>query len=157
MPKIIAFLRTHNDAARIGRALDSLRACDEILVIDDRSEDGTAALARLHGAQVQPARPGAPAPSYLAGSQYDWVLCLRPTEAVSEALEAWLFLWKQTDPGLTPGFLIGIREESAAGWKTAAPEMRLVNRHRVVWTGELPRTDPDAPMLEGHLLRFSVP
>jgi hypothetical protein len=33
MPKITALLHTHNDALRLGRALDSLRPCDEVLVI----------------------------------------------------------------------------------------------------------------------------
>ena len=32
MPKFTALLRTHNDALRLGRALQSLRPCDEVLV-----------------------------------------------------------------------------------------------------------------------------
>ena len=42
MPKISALLHTHNDALRLGRVLDSLRPCDEVLVIDEDSEDDTA-------------------------------------------------------------------------------------------------------------------
>ena len=42
MPKTTALLHTHNDALRLGRALDSLRPCDEVLVIDEGSEDDTA-------------------------------------------------------------------------------------------------------------------
>jgi len=39
MPKISALLHTHNDALRLGRAPESLRPCDEVLAIEDCSED----------------------------------------------------------------------------------------------------------------------
>ncbi len=46
MPKISAIIHTHNDAQRIGRALGSLRPCDEVLVIDHSSSDETGKIAR---------------------------------------------------------------------------------------------------------------
>ncbi len=157
VPKITALLVTHNDADRIGRALDSLRPCDEVLVIDDRSQDRTRNLAHAHGAIVKEARTGVPLQAHLAEARHDWILLIHSTEAVSEALEAALFLWKDTDPGLTSGFLIGIREETESGWKTCPPQMRLVNRHRIAWANDLPVTDPPARALPGDLLRFSFP
>jgi glycosyltransferase involved in cell wall biosynthesis len=42
MAKLTALVHTHNDERRIGRAIESLRACDEILVIDHGSTDDTA-------------------------------------------------------------------------------------------------------------------
>ena len=157
VPKISALIRTRNDAARIGRALDSLRPCDEVLVIDDRSEDRTRELARAHGATVKEGQAGIPPETYLAEAHHDWIFCLRPTEALSEALEASLFLWKENDPGPAKGYSVGVREESESGWKTCPAEMRLVNRHRNHWLGDLPPNDPGATALVGDLLRFRNP
>ena len=53
MPKLTALIRTSNDAVRIGRALESLRPCDEFLIIDDGSNDETARVAREYGARVE--------------------------------------------------------------------------------------------------------
>ncbi len=157
MPTITAIVLARNDAARIGRALDSLRSCDEVLVIDASSEDRTRELARAHGATVKAAHPGARLHKYLPEARNDWILSILPTEALSEALEASLFLWKETDPGSAAGFLVGMREETETGWKIRAPELRLAHRLRAVWRGNLPAYDPNAPVLEGDLLRFSIP
>jgi glycosyltransferase involved in cell wall biosynthesis len=52
MLRISALVHAKNDAQRIGRALESLRPCDEVLVIDHDSEDETVKIARDHGATV---------------------------------------------------------------------------------------------------------
>jgi cellulose synthase/poly-beta-1,6-N-acetylglucosamine synthase-like glycosyltransferase len=91
MAEITAVLHTHNDAARIGRALESLRACDEVLVVDHASTDDTVKIARDHGATVKAGVPGVSPGVYAIDAHHDWMLCLLPNEAVSEALEASLF------------------------------------------------------------------
>ena len=53
MPKFTALLRTHNDALHLGRTLESLRPCDEVLIIDDCSEDDTTRVAREYGAVIK--------------------------------------------------------------------------------------------------------
>ncbi len=53
MPPITAFLHTHNDARHLGRALESLRPCDEILIIDHGSTDSTLRVAREYGAAIR--------------------------------------------------------------------------------------------------------
>jgi glycosyltransferase involved in cell wall biosynthesis len=57
MPKLTALLHTHNDALRLGRALQSLRPCDQVLVIDENSEDDTEKVARDYGATFKTAIP----------------------------------------------------------------------------------------------------
>ena len=94
MPKITAILHACNDAQRIGRALESLRAFDEILVIDYASTDDTQSIARHYGATVRQAVPGVNQGMYAADARHDWVFCLLPNESVSESLEASLFEWK---------------------------------------------------------------
>ncbi len=94
MPKITALLHTRNDALRLGRALDSLRPCDEVLIIDDNSDDDTVRVARANGAHIKTSTPGVTHGAYAMDASHDWILCLRPTEALSEELEASLLEWK---------------------------------------------------------------
>ncbi len=97
MPRISALLHTHNDALRLGRALESLRPCDEVLVIDDNSEDDTTQVARQYGAIVKSAISGVTFGAYAMDTTHAWVLCLHPNETLSEGLEASLFEWKNTE------------------------------------------------------------
>ncbi|HET7185012.1 MAG TPA: glycosyltransferase [Terriglobales bacterium] len=169
MAKITALIHTHNDAERIGRLLDSLRACDEVLVVDHGSTDNTAKLARDHGATVKEGVPGVNPGVYAIDARHDWVLCLLPTESVSEGLEASLFEWKdrRTEPldqeekeKQAPSqcsVAFEVREESGKDWKELGPHTRLVNRKKINWPGHLPHDDPGAEILPGHLLRFSKP
>jgi glycosyltransferase involved in cell wall biosynthesis len=169
MAKITALIHTHNDAARIGRLLDSLRACDETLVIDHRSTDDTVKIASEHGATVKEGVPGVNAGVYAIDARHDWVLCLLPTEAVSEAMEASLFEWKgrkdepsdhEDKDAIAPwqrSFSFQVREERHGTWKELGTHTRLVNRKHVNWPDQLPPDDPSAQVLPGHLLRFSEP
>ncbi len=172
MPKISAIIHTHNDAQRIGRALDSLRPCDEVLVIDHGSSDDTGKIAREHGATVKKAVPGVSAGAYALDARHDWILCLLPGESLSEALEASLYEWKarqikdketvgageggRDKPG-PAAYSIAIREESGRGWRLRRPESRLVNRRKVNWAETLPPQDPKAEKIPGELLRFKNP
>lgn len=157
MPKITAIIHTRNDALRIGRLLDSLRPCDEVIVVDHASEDDTCKVAQQHGADVKKGLPGVEPGAYVIDARYDWILCLRACEALSEALEASLHEWKEGKPDDVPGFAFAVREETASGWRPRSPEMRLANRARINWTGELPPPAGDAPQLPGDLLSFCGP
>ncbi|MGH9651004.1 MAG: hypothetical protein ACRD3I_11100 [Terriglobales bacterium] len=155
MPRITALLHTANDARRIGRALDSLRCCDELLVLDHGSADATVRIAREHGARVEQASSAAdPGADHAA---HDWVLCLLPSEALSESLEATLLEWRLEDPGDATAYLLALREETVNGWSHLAPEVRLVHRRRVRWSGALPPSTAGALSLCGDLLRFRNP
>lgn len=156
MPKISALLHTHNDSARLGRTLDSLRPCDDVLIIDSASDDDTAKIAREHGATVKQAILGVEPGAYAIDTRHEWVLCLKPGEALSEALEASLREWQDTDPDEdTPGYSFPVRENAGEAWTPGPPEMRLVNRNRVNWTGEVPPNADRAIRLEGDLLKFA--
>lgn len=159
MPKISAILHAHNDALRLGRALDSLRPCDEIIVVDHGSSDDTAKVARKHGASVKKGLPGVEPGAYVIDARNEWILCLHPTEALSEALEASLLEFKERDAEDEKAtcYNIAVREEHGNGWRNLAPETRLANRNRLNWTTEVPGHVPDAPLLPGDLMRFEEP
>jgi len=152
MPKLTALIHTHNDELRLGRALESLRPCDELLIFDHGSRDATAAVAREYGARVLPAEGAT-----LRQARHDWILCLLPTEALSEGLEASLFEWKLAEQQAARGFSVAVREQAGDKWLSHSPATRLVNRHSRPWTGPLPPDDPQAPLLAGDLLRFQEP
>jgi len=158
MPKLTALLHTHNNAQQLGRALDSLRPCDEVLIIDDDSEDDTEKIARERGAHIKKAIPGVTPGAYAMDAVHEWILCLRPNESLSDDLAAALLEWKEreVDPNVAC-FGVPIRQENGEGWKTLQPEVRLVNRTRMNWVGEMPPEEVCQAVLKGELLSFHQP
>ena len=152
MLHLTALIHTDNDELRLGRALESLRPCDELLIFDRGSQDHTAAVAREYGARVLPA-----AGASIIQARHDWILCLLPTEALSEALEATLFEWKLGEPAAGSAFSVAVREQAGSEWLSHPPATRLLNRRARSWAGGLPADDPQAQLLPGDLLRFRQP
>ncbi len=158
MPKITGIVHASNDALRIGRAVESLRVCDEVIVVDHGSTDDTAKVAREHGATVKIGVPGVQPGAYAFDARHDWILCLLPNESLHESLEAALHEWKESDGGEEVGFCVSVREESDDGWKGLGKQLRLVNRTRINWPDKLPRVSCEGSAdLSGEILRFSKP
>jgi glycosyltransferase involved in cell wall biosynthesis len=152
---ISALIHARDNARSLGRALDSLRPCDEVIVVDHGSKDETVKVAREHGAKVIQAVPGVDRGAYAQNARNQWVLCLLPQEALAEELEASLFEWSAAEQdGGQMGFNMTVREQNGAGWRSLEAEMRLANRKQINWTGELPPANPKAPALAGHILRI---
>jgi glycosyltransferase involved in cell wall biosynthesis len=178
MPPITALIYTENDALRLGRCLETLYPCDNIVIVDNGSSDGTVSLAHEYGAKIVSATPGASPDDFLrtagllsagllSAGQADaqaWILCLDPHESLTESLAASLFEWKsETESvhrnGVHPlAFSMFLREETAEGWiELPAAQTRLVPQAWNRWNGRLPVHDPSALALEGELLRFVFP
>lgn len=90
-PRISACVITLNEADRIAACLDSLAFCDERVVVDSGSGDGTRDIASAHGARViEHPFAGFRAQKDFAVSQarHDRVLCLDADERVTPALRA---------------------------------------------------------------------
>jgi len=153
--KITALIHAHDNEHSLGRALDSLRPCDEVIVVDHGSKDETVKVAREHGAKVISGVPGVDRGAYAQDARNQWILCLLPQEALAEELEASLFEWVEAEhEDGQLGFNVGIREQNGAGWKPLQTEMRLANRKQINWTGDLPPENPKAPALAGYILRI---
>jgi len=88
----------------------------------------------------------------------EWILWLRPNESLSDDLEAALFEWKEREE--EPGFAcygIAVRQENGTGWEQLPPQVRLINRTRINWVGELPPEQACGAVLNGDLLSFRQP
>jgi glycosyltransferase involved in cell wall biosynthesis len=159
MASITALIHTENDALRLGRALETVYACDDILVVDHGSHDATVRVAREYGAKVVEARAGASQRDYIQHAKPGWILCVDPRESLTERLAASLFEWKlEWLQAGTAAFSVFLREETAEGWvESPAAQTRLVPQDWKFWKGQLPGNEPSSVPLEGELLRFVFP
>ncbi len=161
MPPITALLHCSNDALRLGRTLEMLLPCSEILVIDHHSSDRTKLVAHHYGARVLEAEINSDADQSIYLASHDWILCMHPGESITESLQACLFEFSALAGGSVKGaaFAVFVREQAAdGGWQESPQrETRLVPRGRNLWRGGLPADEPSAAALEGELLRFVWP
>jgi len=154
MPKITALLHCHSQPEPLARALETLRACDEILVINHEADPETERIARRHGANLKAGVPGVSLGTYLVDAANDWIICLKPTESLSEELEASLLQWKQQDHDPAHCYSVNIRLQQNGGWQQSGPQTRLVNRTHVNWTSELPFDSESCEVIPGDLLEI---
>jgi len=89
-PSISVVIIARNEAARIGRCIESVRWADEVVVLDGASTDSTVAIARAAGARVAIAGDwpgfGAQKNRALALAGSDWILSLDADEWVDADL-----------------------------------------------------------------------
>ena len=89
MPHLSAIVITKDEAANIADCLDSLAFCDERIVVDAASSDGTMMIAKQKGARVAThgwKGFGAQKNYALSLAQGDWVLSIDADERVSPEL-----------------------------------------------------------------------
>jgi glycosyltransferase involved in cell wall biosynthesis len=86
-----AVIIAYNEADRIEDCIRSVKFCDEVLVVDAHSTDGTRELASAAGARViERDWPGYRSQKEFAvrAAVHDWVLCLDADERVTEQLRS---------------------------------------------------------------------
>jgi hypothetical protein len=148
-------LRNQHEALSLGRTLETLRPCDETLIIDHGAGEHAAQTAREYGATLKPAIAGVDEGAYAIDCQHPWILCIMPTETLSEALEATLLEWKEHEaPKEIVGYTVSVRESTSRDWHSVGRELRLVHRDRINWTHGCPAMAPNAAQLTGDLIRF---
>ena len=90
MVPLSAVLVTHNEQARLPAALESVRFCDEVVVVDDGSTDRTREIAAQAGARVVLNSPwpgfSAQRNRALEEARHDWVLTIDADERVTPSL-----------------------------------------------------------------------
>jgi glycosyltransferase involved in cell wall biosynthesis len=166
MIKISATIVTLNEEKNVARAIESVRCCEEILIVDSGSTDRTRTLAAQRGARVLPHTwPGYAAQKNWAAAQADndWILSIDADEALSEELEAELLTLKKIGmaadgysmPRLVQYLGKWIRH---SGWYPDR-KVRLYDRRKGRWVGEYVhetvRVDGQVTALRSNLLHFT--
>jgi glycosyltransferase involved in cell wall biosynthesis len=145
-----------NEEDRIGDCLASVAWADEIVVVDSRSADRTAEIARARGARVIVRDwPGYVAQKNFALAQAasDWVLCLDADERVSPRLAESIRGVLAADPAGIGGYRMARRTFHLGRWILHGGwypdrKVRLVRRGHARWGGVDPhdRLDADGPV-----------
>lgn len=145
MTRVSAAVICRDEADRIGDCLASLAWCDEIVVVDSGSRDGTVEIARKHATRVIVREwPGFAAQKDFALAQAtgDWVLCLDADERCPPGLRDAVRAAVAADPPVAGyevrrhAFHLG-RWIDHGGWYPDW-KLRLVRRGRARWGGADP-------------------
>lgn len=163
---ISATIITFNEERNLPRAIESLRCCDEIVVVDSGSTDRTVEIAERYGARVLEAnwRGYAGQKNYAADqARHDWVLSLDADEALSEDLEGEIWALKKngsvydayTVPRLAQYLGKWILH---SGWYPDR-KVRLFDRRKARWVGDYVHesviSDGRVGELQGNLLHYT--
>lgn len=156
--KISATIITENEERNLPRAIESLRCCDEIVVVDCGSTDRTTEIARRLGARVLEAewRGYAAQKNYAAQqARYDWILSLDADEALSEALEGEIWQLKKTGPRHDAYTVPRLAQYLGrwilhSGWHPDR-KIRLYDRRKARWVGEYVHERVETEGRVGHL------
>lgn len=160
--KITATIITLNEERNIARAAESLRCCDEILIVDSGSSDRTLELARGLGARVIETtwRGYAQQKNFAAAeASHDWILSLDADEALSESLEG--EIWNLKKNTAASGALLDAytmprlaqylgRWILHSGWYPDR-KVRLYRRDRAQWVGDFVHESVQVQGRIGHL------
>jgi glycosyltransferase involved in cell wall biosynthesis len=164
--KITATIITLNEERNITRAIESLRCCDEIVMVDSGSSDRTLELAENLGARiVESPWYGYAKQKNVAAERAsnDWILSLDADEALSEALEGEIWNLKKNGPAYDAYTVPRLAQYLGrwilhCGWYPDR-KVRLYDRRKARWTGEYVhesvKVDGRVGHLESNLLHFT--
>ena len=164
--KLSATIITLNEERNIARAMESLRCCDEIVVVDSGSIDRTPEIAARLGARVVDSPWGGYArQKNFAAEQasHDWILSIDADEALSEALEGEIWQIKKNGPSHDAYTMPRLAQYMGrwilhSGWYPDR-KVRLYDRRKARWVGEFVhesvQVDGRVGHLESDLLHFT--
>lgn len=156
--KISATIITFNEERNIARVIESLRCCDEILVLDSGSNDRTVEIATNLGARVVEASwHGYAAQKNIAAelASNDWILSLDADESLSEALEAEIWHIKKSGPQFD-GYTVPRLAQYLGRWILHSGwhpdrKVRLFDRRKAKWVGGFVHESVTVMGTVGHL------
>lgn len=156
--KITATIITLNEERNIARAIESLRCCDEIVVVDSGSVDRTVELACNLGARIleSPWHGYATQKNYAAEkATHDWILSLDADEALSESLEGEIWTLKKKGPTCDAYTVPRLAQYLGrwilhCGWYPDR-KIRLYHRAKAKWVGDFIHESVEVDGRVGHL------
>jgi glycosyltransferase involved in cell wall biosynthesis len=156
--KISATIIAVDEERNIARAMESLRCCDEIVVVDSGSIDRTPEIASKLGAVVIDSPwAGYARQKNLAAERAanDWILSIDADEALSEALEAEIWQIKKNGPKCDAYTMPRLAQYMGkwilhSGWYPDR-KVRLYHRAKARWVGEFIHESVQVDGRIGHL------
>ena len=156
--KITATIITLNEERNIARAIESLRCCDEIVVVDSGSVDRTVELASNLGARIleSPWHGYATQKNHAAEkATHDWILSLDADEALSESLEGEIWTLKKKGPTCDAYTVPRLAQYLGrwilhSGWYPDR-KIRLYHRSKAKWVGDFVHESVEVDGRVGHL------
>jgi glycosyltransferase involved in cell wall biosynthesis len=156
--RISATIITYNEERNIARVIESLRCCDEIVVVDSGSSDRTCELAEKLGARVIDSPwPGYAKQKNVAAERAanDWILSVDADEAISEGLEAEIWHIKKHGPQFDAYTMPRMAQYLGkwilhSGWYPDR-KIRLYHRDKASWVGDFVHESVQATGTVGHL------
>ena len=155
-----------NEEPNIGRCLDALRWCDDVVVVDDFSVDRTREVAESAGARVVQNRFRSFASQRnwaleYADLRHEWILMLDADEVVTEALRRELMTALANADAETVGFLMCRKTNFMGRWLRFSDGfpvwiMRLVRRAGVKFVDAGHGEEP-VPAVNGKLRKIHEP
>lgn len=164
--KISATIITFNEELNLPRAIESLRCCDEILIVDSGSTDRTVEIAEKFGARVIEANwRGYAGQKNYASEQatHDWILSIDADEALSEDLEGEIWQLKKNGPDCDAYTVPRLAQYLGrwilySGWYPDR-KMRLFDRAKARWVGDYVHESVISTgrvgQLQGNLLHYT--
>ncbi len=148
-----------NEERGMRRCLESVKWCDEIIVVDSFSTDRTVEICRDYATRiVQRAWPGYVGQKRFALSQatHEWILNIDADEEVSPLLQHEIYAVLQQDDPAVDGFYIPRLVRYLGRWWRhgwyPSYRLRLFRKHKVRWGGIDPH---EKVLLRGHAERLS--
>jgi len=166
-PEVSAIVVCHNEEERIEACLESLRWCDEIVVVDAFSSDRTPEICRRYtGRFIQREWAGYRDQKAYAHSQAtkDWVLLVDADERVTAPLQREILDALSQDKAVYAGYSVArlVRYLGRWWWRGGwypDYDVRLFRRERATWGGSDPHekilVDGKVRRLKNHLEHFS--
>jgi glycosyltransferase involved in cell wall biosynthesis len=156
--QISATIIAHDEERNIARAIESLRCCDEIVLVDSGSTDRTIEIAQKLGARViETVWRGYAAQKNYAAEQarHDWILSIDADEALSEALEGDIWLLKKNGPQYD-GYTMPRMAQYLGRWILHSGwypdrKVRLYDRRKAAWVGDFVHESVKVEGSVGHL------
>lgn len=162
MSKISVFIVCCNEARQIRRALESVRFCDEIIVVDSGSTDSTLEIAKEFTSKIyhRDWTGHVDQKTYaLSLCNFEWVLNIDSDEVVTEGLQSEIKSWIQTGKANAKdvsGFKINRVVFHLGKWFRKGvwyPEyrLRLMKKSQTKWGGSDPH---EKAIVQGKILKL---